>query len=243
MSKLYLEMENLNGKTVISDSFFTAPIKIAKPFYHLNHTEIIMMSASAGLLDGDFYNIELKLKKDTSVKFTGQSYNKIFKCDKVGISQEVKINLDDNSYLVYFPMPTIPFEGSIFKNNIDIHLKSSSKIILCDILSCGRVAMNEMFKFKSYRSRMAVYIDNQLQFLDNQRLVPSEMDLSNLGFFEKFTHIGLVYIYGFDIKCLPQSDILECAISKAKKGYCIRIFSNSSDDIVKYINTNLLDIL
>ena len=79
MSRLYICAENKNGRTVITDSFFSSPIKIAKPFYYPDHTEIMMMTASAGMLDGDIYEIEIIVKENASLKFTGQSFTKIFK--------------------------------------------------------------------------------------------------------------------------------------------------------------------
>ena len=71
MSRLFIRAENKNGKTVISDCEFISPIKIAKPFYHKNFTEIIMMTASAGMLDGDIYDIEIKVCSGAKLKSTG----------------------------------------------------------------------------------------------------------------------------------------------------------------------------
>lgn len=236
MSKLYIRTKNFNGRTILNDSFFTSPIKIAKPFYQSNYTEIMMMSASAGILEGDFYDINIYLEENSNLKFTGQSYTKIFKATNKGASQRVKIILEDNAKLIYCPPPIIPFTDSIFCNNTDVYLHKNSKFVLCDILSCGRVTMNEKFKFKSYRSKISIYIDNKLKLLDNQRLVPSEINLENIGFFEGFTHIGLIDIYGMDIDNISSNDRVSIAVTKSLDGVFIRMFSNSSDDIIKYIN-------
>lgn len=236
MSRLYLKAEKFNGRTVISDSFFTSPLKTAKPFYRGGFTEVMMMTASAGILDGDFYDIEIDVCENAALIFTGQSYTKLFKAIKNGASQKVKLTVNNGGKLLYLPMPIIPFGGSIFKNRTDVYLSSDCKFAMLDVISCGRKAMNEEFKFKLYRSRTAVYIDSRLKFLDNQYLAPSETQLFGLGFFEGYSHIGMMYMYGFEKFTLPETEKLEAAITSAYDGLCIRIFANSADEIVRFAN-------
>ncbi|MCM1133831.1 MAG: urease accessory protein UreD [Ruminococcus flavefaciens] len=236
MSRLYLKTEFKNNRTIISDSFFTSPLKIAKPFYHKNFTEIMMMTASAGILENDFYDIEIDVAKNSKLKFSGQSYTKIFTSVEKGAVQEVKINVGKNAEFVYLPMPVIPFKNSIFRSNTEIHLDESSKFAMLDIVSCGRMAMGEIFAFKSYTSRITVYMGKKPVFLDNQRLVPRETDLSCIGFFENHTHIGMLYLYGYDIENLPENNNIECGFSKVFCGTCIRISGNSGDDILRFAN-------
>ena len=102
MSRLYLKAENYAGRTVISESFFSAPLKIAKPFYHENFTTVMMMSASAGMLDGDCYDIEIKVCTGARLRFTGQSFNKIFRSTSgKGVAQKVKITVESGGELIY----------------------------------------------------------------------------------------------------------------------------------------------
>lgn len=234
MSRLYLKTKNINGKTVIDDCSFTAPIKIAKPFYRDSYTEIMMMIASAGILDGDFYDIEIQAGNNCAVKFTGQSYTKIFRKETIGASQKVKITVGENTKFLYMPCPVIPFADSEFSSVTDISIDSTSKVIICDVLSAGRSGMGENFLFGCYKSRTAVYIENKLVFLDNVRLVPKEIDIGGIGFFENHTHQGMIYIYGYDVCEIPLSETVEVAFSKAYGGYCIRIAGDSGSEIIEY---------
>ena len=225
MSRLYICAENKNGRTVITDSFFSSPIKIAKPFYYADHTEIMMMTASAGMLDGDIYEIEIAVKENASLKFTGQSFTKIFKSGaKGGAIQRVKITVENGGRFLYLPQPVIPFAESVFDGRTEIFLDSGSQFIMHDIFSCGRTAMNEYFAFKSYRSRTAVHIDGRLAFLDNVKLIPSEADLSGTGFFEGHTHSGMMYSYNSD-----THNSLCC--TNAHKGKVFRMLSDSAQEI------------
>ncbi|MDY3792167.1 MAG: urease accessory protein UreD [Oscillospiraceae bacterium] len=235
MSVLKITAEYKNGRTVITNSEFTAPLKIALPFYRKNHTEVMMMAASAGILEGDFYDIEITVKENAFLKFTGQSYTKVFKSDKTGAAQNVRINLEQGGTLVYAPCPVIPFGGSIFDTRTEVNISPRSRLAMTDILASGRTAMNEEFAFKSFRSRTVVCIDGKPVYLDNRRLVPAETELRGIGFFEGYTHAGSAYFYGADKQALEEAlseySSGEAAVSNAAAGISVRAAGNGADPI------------
>lgn len=235
MSSLSIRSEDRGGRTVITDCAFSSPIKIAKPFYKNAYTELMMMSASAGLLEGDEYNLTIRVGEHSALKFTGQSYTKVFCADKRGVKQRTNISVEKGGKLTYMPCPVIPFRGSIYSAQNEIRLSKDSTFALCDILSCGRAAMGEYFEFALYRSRTAVYVEDRLVLLDNVRLCPREADYSGIGFFEGYTHTGLIYVYGSRNEIiLPQMSGVEAAQAKALEGICIRAAANSADEIVRF---------
>ncbi|MBP1561436.1 MAG: urease accessory protein UreD [Oscillospiraceae bacterium] len=235
MSRLYLCAEKRGGRTVIADSFFSSPIKIAKPFYRDDHTEVMMMTASAGMLDGDNYDIEIHVKSGASLKFTGQSFTKIFRSgEKGGASQHIKITVEDGGKLAFLPQPVIPFADSKYDARTDVYLGEKASFIMQDIFSCGRTAMNESFAFKSYRSRTAVYVAGKLVFLDNVRLLPSETKLDGIGHFEGNSHSGMMYIYNTE-----HANASDVCSTRAYKGECVRILSESAQDITDKFQYNI----
>ena len=46
----------------------------------------------------------------------------------------------------------------------------------------------------------------------------------------------MLYLYGYEIENLPKNDNIEYGFSKALHGTCIRILSNSGDDILRFVN-------
>ena len=78
MSCLYLNIGYENGKTRLTDSYFTQPFKVAKPFEEENGIGIMVMTATAGILQGDSYDIQVKAGDRTKTVITNQSYTKIF---------------------------------------------------------------------------------------------------------------------------------------------------------------------
>lgn len=241
MSVLNITAEYKNGRTVITDSEFTAPIKIAAPFYRKDHTEIMMMTASAGILDGDSYDINITVRENAALKFTGQSYTKIFRADRTGAVQKVTIIVEKGGTLIYAPCPVIPFGGSFFDSRTDVYLHSDSRFAMTDILASGRIAMDETFAFTSYRSRTAVYIDSRLKYLDNRRLTPENTALDGIGFFEGYTHTGSAYFYGADKSALEETlsgyTSGEAAVSDAAAGISVRAAGKAADDMYRLFET------
>lgn len=241
MSILKLTAEYKNGRTVITDSEFTAPLKIALPFYRKDCTEIMMMAASAGILEGDVYDIEITVRENAFLKFTGQSYTKVFKANNSGAKQNVKITVENGGTLIYAPCPVIPFGGSIFDVRTEVDIHPHSRLAMTDIISSGRAAMNEEFAFKSYRSRTVVCIDKKPVYLDNRRLVPDEIPLRGIGFFEGYTHAGSAYFYGADKQALEEAlsgySSGEAALSLAAAGISVRAAGNGADPIHRLFET------
>lgn len=234
MSELYIRSEYEENRTVMKDSYFTAPFKVAKPFVHNTHTEIMIMMASAGMFEGDVYSGKYEVGDKSVLKITGQSYTKLFKCEKRGIKQNIYITVGNNAKLYYCPCPVVPFENSIFQSTTEFRIKKTSKLMFCDIFSCGRVAMGEKFLFKSYKSKNKVYVDDKPVFIDFTRLVPDETDLSEIGFFEGYTHTGLIYMYGIDLKELPKSNEVEAIMTHTEEGICVKAFAHSAEDIAVF---------
>jgi urease accessory protein len=253
MSRLELKLSQRNGRTAVLDSFFTAPLKIAKPFYHESHTEVMLMCASPGMLDGDRYDIKISLSSGARAAMTAQSYNKIFQSKSSfhpehsesneteisqlidgGSFQNIEIRLESGSKFRFSPPPAIPFQRSRFSGRTNVFLEDDSAYLSCDIIACGRSAMGERFAFDSYISRTAVYESGRLVFLDNQRLVPSDADISGIGFFEGYSHAALFYLHGADLPSLPSVSGVEAAMSRAERGICIRAFALSADALSSF---------
>ena len=137
------------------------------------------------------------------------------------------------------PCPVIPFKWINFICTTDVNLCPDSKFIMQDILSCGRTAMKESFEFESYHSRIMVHEDNKLVFVDNTRLIPSEFNMSSMGFFEGKTHIASAYFYGYDGLELSEDKNIDMGVTSAKRGSLLKMAGFSSDELVNYINKTI----
>lgn len=237
-----------SGLTIPKHVYYSAPFKLTN-FFRLPNggIEYILMNASAGIMAGDNYQIDLQLAKDSQLLISGQSFEKIHAMP-VGIAKrKVNIQIAENASLIYTPLPTIPFQDSAFTSTTEIRLLSvSSRLIYADIISSGRVLRNECFAFRQYHNLLSVYLLDKIVYRDNCYLVPIEQNLATCGVFEGYSHLGNLIIYGYILNSENLTSIhlaidesgLDCGISTlAGGGYLIRVLSNAAEPITELFNT------
>jgi len=240
-SELYIKTRSRNGTTILEDSFFTAPFKVAKPFHgdEKGVLGIMVMVASAGIMEGDRYRINVELGEGARTALYGQSYNKIHRMRGGHARQFNQFFLEKEAFLDYAQKPTIPFAHSSFSSVSECHLKEGSAFLYSEILACGREKSGERFEFKEYRNCNKVYYKGELIFLDNQLLVPGFQAIEGIGFFEGYTHqASLAYFCDrLDYNLLERfyeilkdvSDI-DFGLTKTEKfGIVVRILGNGGD--------------
>lgn len=185
------------------------------PFQNGPHADIMMMAASAGLLGGDHFKLKLEFGKNSDATFLSQSYEKIFDSNGKKTLKNVNITVKENAYVEYKPYPAIPFAKSHFENTTEVHLAKSATFSFIDIFSCGRTGMGEAFQMKSYRSRAKFYVEDKLVFADHTLIDPQKWDYYRLGFWQGYTHNGMLFFY------TPEGSLLSILQEK------IRTFAKS----------------
>ncbi len=253
-TRMILETDFINGKTILKDSYFTAPLKTMQPFYTPPFMQIMVLSASAGLMAGDDQDILIKVSPGSSLELLSQSYEKIHKMDTGYAKRNTTILVEENGFLKYRPQPVIPFAHSSFVNKMTVFLKDdTSGFILTDILSCGRYKQGERFQYDRYQSLVEIYKSKRLIYRDNTRYEPEKMDLEGFGFLEGYTHMGTAVICNLSLEddfVRQTREFIDCfgsihgGVSRLESGdILVRICGGSAqeleqviDEIIKKIN-------
>lgn len=240
-SRLHLATGFKGGRTVIEDMYFTPPYKIMSPFMDGAHMDVMLMSASAGMLGGDSFTFDFEFGEKSDVTILSQSYEKVFQAKNGVTKKNVRINAAARANIKYRPFPVIPFAGCDFEGNNTIKLAESARLIYIDVFSCGRVGMGEVFRMKRYRSITRVYVEDMLVFADHNLVLPNRFQYDKMGMWDKYTHSGLMYLYIPDKKeegeVLAQirslSENTNCAVgaSLALRGIAVRALAMSGDKI------------
>ncbi|MDO4728352.1 MAG: urease accessory protein UreD [Bacteroidota bacterium] len=243
-SLIQLSCRREGERTYLDDRYFDIPYKLThygNPLF-TDYLEMILMSASPGIMEGDLLNLKVHCKEGAAMKFYTQSYNKIHQMPhgKPAV-QTCDYQLDENAKLQYIPHPTIPYANSIFVAKNNIHLKKTSHLIWGDIISGGRIHSGERFALKSYHTQTKVFMDEKLILLDNQKIEPETQPVEDLLFFEGYTHQGTLLIiskYADDFKKELDEILLEQFTDSdygftqcTENALMIRIMSNSGDGI------------
>lgn len=191
-SVLHLTTKYDGQKTVVDEVYFTSPLKVLPPIYLPDHTaQVLVLAASAGILAGDTQEISLHVGKESRLELTGQSYEKIHPMPTGKASRSCEVVVEKDAFLKYNPLPVIPFADSSFESTMTFHLQDdSARLILVDILACGRAARQERFAYRSYHSLVEIYTKGQLVFRDNTCYFPGEMEMEKVGMFEGYSHFA-----------------------------------------------------
>ena len=256
ISKVKISTLNKNGKTILDDVYFTSPFKVAPPFYKSDDfVKVIIMSSSAGTMDGDIQEYDITLGDNTKMELTSQSFEKIHTMIEDEAKRDCSIYIGKNSLLIYNLLPTIPFKDSAFKSNINIKLKDkSSKLIFMDIVNCGRVAHGEKFKYKYYKSYVDVECESELMYVDNTNYNPTDMDIENFGMYEGYTHFANMLIANFNvddevltnIRQILNDSCIDGAASITQHNYVsVKMLGYNSDKLIQIsdrISKYLIDL-
>ena len=194
-STIRVNAEREGGSTVLKESYHNAPYKV-RHFGTANtkkHLEMIIMSSSPGIMDGDKLLIDVHVRKSAELKLVTQSYNKLHPM-RLGATQHTQVQLDGDSIFYYVPHPLTPFKDSIFKTTNAFHLADDATLIFGDIIGAGRIFMDEAFVFTKLHTITDIYRNGQLIYKDNQCLLPKEQPVQDMLFFENHTHQG-AFIY------------------------------------------------
>lgn len=254
-TELRLRIGIQNKKSTITERYFTSPLKLGTPHTTSDRLQIVLMMASAGVLKGDRFSYDIKCDAGTKSKLTEQSYTKIFDTGAGGAVRKQHITLNGSASLYYRPSAVIPFQNSTFDGETDVYLDETSEFAWADIMTVGRVAMNERFQFLHYRNRIRVFVNNRLVWMDHCLLEPNCMDTNGMIFFDQYTHQGTFYYYGSNdkqrqllewykihmdtqnkvehhhIESVCESPSIRIGVSEACKGICVRVLANTAQDI------------
>ena len=244
-SELRLCVRKKENTSYIEDVYFTAPFKVMKPFTDGNCLRIMLMSVSAGIMEGDNQNLAIRVLDGASTEIISQSYEKIHRMkEKDGkAKRQSYIEVGAGSFLYYHPLPVIPFALSAFHNKTIVQLADTTAgFIYSEILTCGRAARDERFAYREYCSLLEVWEGEDLLYIDNASYVPGQMNMAGMLMYESYTHLGNILLFHTGTEeqtitaireILAVHTALDGGVTRMDcGGICIKALAHSSEDLI-----------
>jgi urease accessory protein len=248
-AKLHIETALRNEKTILKNSFCTPPFKIADVTEDKKQTvlQLMIMSSSPGVLDGDEYNLQIDVAEKCSLQLKAQAYQRLYQMKK-GARQFLNANMQEGSSLVYIPQPLVPHENSIFLSRNKISMSENCSLIWGEVMSCGRMLNGEVFKFSSYQSITEIFYKGKLVVKENILMKPAEINVKSIGQLEGYTHqASLICIDNkinvdekmeIIIDFLKQENNIEFGLSTLSvNGMIIRLLGYKSEQLFDILKT------
>ena len=185
ISSLNITAVQKHGKTILSDVSFTAPFKVMAPFKKPDGLQVMMLSASAGIMEGDTQSFSFAVGEGAKLEFVSQSFEKIHRMRDGHASRQTKITVDAGADFDFYPLPTIPFAGSAYESVMAVELADdTSQFGMYEILSCGRSARGERFAYRYYHSLTDIRRGGHCIYRDNARYEPEGRGMEGMGMYE-----------------------------------------------------------
>ena len=242
-AQLQLQIAYRDGCSYVKKVFFTTPLKVANITEDktARQLQLMLMSSSPGILDGDVYQLKIEVEKSGSIQLHTQAYQRLFHM-KHGATQQLNVHLADDSAFCFLPRPSVPHEQSIFTTHNNFYLSNNCQFIFGEVLTCGRKLNGEVFLFSKYHSITQVFINNKLVIKENLLMQPAFINVHAIGQLEGFSHqASMIYLQpnidckklqAHIIKLLSTEKKMELGITIAPaNGLIIRLLGHGAEQL------------
>ncbi|MBW8684426.1 urease accessory protein UreD [Chitinophaga rhizophila] len=187
-SELDIHAAVRGARTFLQHSYYTMPFKVADiSGSRSGPLHLTVMTASPGILDGDNYQISIRLDADAHVHLYTQAYQRIFQM-KSGAKQRINVVMGKGSSLYYLPHPSVPHEHSVFDSASHIAVEEGCSLLWGEIITCGRKLSGEVFRCDYFRNVLELWQDKRLLFRDVTILEPAVIAPAGTGQWEGYSH-------------------------------------------------------
>jgi urease accessory protein len=196
---LGLEGDLERGKTVVKEQYSKVPLFTQRALYLEESIPsmayIYIISPSGGILQGDRYRMDIKLKNNAYSHITTQGATRVYRMENNFATQIVNVVVDDGCYFEFVPDQIIPYRNSRFYQTVNLNVHDNATMIYSEIIVPGRVASGESFEYDiCYMKALAKNQKERIRFIDIAILEPKKRNLKTLGILGSFDVVGSMYI-------------------------------------------------
>ncbi len=164
---LGLRFERRADRTVVAACRYTLPLQVLAPLALEGPAAVVsMLNPTGGLFGGDRLAIEAEAGAGAHALLTTPSASRVYRAPAEATVQTVALRLARGAVVEWVPDHTIPFAGSAFRQAIDCRVDDGATLVLLDAFAAGRVARDELWRFRLLESALTVRDDHGLVFHD-----------------------------------------------------------------------------
>ena len=219
---LGLEKDPERGKTVVKEQYSKVPLFTQRALYLEESIPsmayIYIISPSGGILQGDRYRMDIKLKNNACAHITTQGATRVYRMENNYASQIVNVDVDDGCYFEFVPDQIIPYRNSRFYQTVNLNVHDNATMVYSEIIVPGRVASGESFEYDiCYMKVLAKNQKEILRFIDIAILEPKKRNLNTLGILGTFSVVGSMYILTMSKYVAELNEAINSSIHKLFK--------------------------
>ena len=156
-----LELERRAGRTRLTHTRTRPPLQVQQALYPdgalPDMAFVFLANPTGGLLDGDRQEISVAVHSGAKAHITTQSAAKLYAMPRGGhAEQRITLDVATGGYLEYLPDPLIPYRDAALNQTIIINLEPGAALLTWEVITPGRTAMGEAFRYRRISSRLTV---------------------------------------------------------------------------------------
>lgn len=155
-----LVLEPRAGRTRLTHCRTRPPLLVQQALYPdeaaPDMAYLFLANPTGGLLQNDRHRIAVNVGAGARAHVTTQSATKAYTMPEGIAEQRVRLNVAADGYLEYLPDPLIPYRDASLNQEVEIVCEPGGALLFSDVITPGRVAMGESFRFRRISNRVTV---------------------------------------------------------------------------------------
>lgn len=165
--------------TRLTEQWVRPPLHLAKAYHEDGWAVSILTSPTAGLLDGDFLKIEATVSAGAKAALISPAACRVHTMVSGHATVEQQYTVESGAVLDVWPAPLILQRGASIRQSTRLNVAVDATVLLCEVISPGRVAHGEAFEFSEWRSSLRIYREGTLLAYENFSCQPEKGDLAD----------------------------------------------------------------
>jgi urease accessory protein len=139
------------------------PLRLLCPRAGGNAAWIVTSSLGGGLVDGDAVALEVDVDAGATCVVTTQASSKVYKGTT---SQRTRVRVAGDGAALVVPDAVVPYRDATYTQVTAIELGAESTLVLCDVLTAGRIAYGERWSATRLDTLLSITRGGVLQLHD-----------------------------------------------------------------------------
>jgi urease accessory protein len=165
--------------TRLTEQWVRPPLHLAKAYHEKDWAISLLTSPTAGLLDGDRLEVRATVAAGAKAALISPAACRVHTMDSGYAQVDQQYTVEAAAVLDVWPAPMILQEAASLRQMTRLDVAADATVLLCEVVSPGRAAFGEAFKFSEWRSSLRIYREEVLLSYENFSCVPGCGDLSD----------------------------------------------------------------
>lgn len=178
-ARLRYEWCPLTEQTRLVQQWVRPPLYINKAYHEKGWALSQMMSPTGGLLQDDVLEIDVELGAGARAALISPAACRVHSMQASHAHIRQTFRVGEEAMFDLWPAPLILQAGARLQQQTRVDLAPSARVLLCELVSPGRVAFGEAFRFDVWRSNLEIRREGELLVYEKFSAQPSQGDLAD----------------------------------------------------------------